>query len=45
MDVAPLREEGHAVMVIASDRAIGDDVVAALRATPGILVAQPIELA
>jgi D-3-phosphoglycerate dehydrogenase len=45
MDVAPRREEGHAVMVLASDRAITDEVVAGLRATPGILVAQPIELA
>jgi D-3-phosphoglycerate dehydrogenase len=45
MDVAPRREEGHAVMMLATETLVADDVLAALRATPGILSAQAIELA
>ncbi|MFZ4516108.1 MAG: phosphoglycerate dehydrogenase [Acidimicrobiia bacterium] len=44
MDVAPRVEANHAVMMLAIDRQPSDAAMTQLRATPGILVAQSIEL-
>jgi D-3-phosphoglycerate dehydrogenase len=45
MDVAPRREEGHAVMVLATESLVPDAVLKELSTRPGILRAQAIELA